>query len=541
MLVALVAGCGEVHFVPSPYTPQAVELVYSPQEHITVMRWRVSAALPVAETRFEMLGADGGYQPIDFSQSAFPGGLIACTDKFGTCAQYVVRGQYTVPPDARPVQAVHDVYGVLPGGVPTYRTASPSLELASFFHGRNQTVTLNITDHVAKDGPYDFPRSFDRAMWPTVGLCIGDTAPDDVSFSPLDATSGFPPETPLTDAGTYCVATRPVPSDGGDSTMVQVKIETLPETVSATQIYEPPIEKSPIIYQIILDLEIPAANADICADLIQKLENLTAKYLVAGGVPVHKLPTINLGVHGSEQCAQTNDRIVDSAGVANQIKQLITTLGGKHQQVHLMYFNNLDAPLPQPLVTSLRSLFDALAVPPPGYELETFSWIFNPGIAYLTSNATLNWLFDWVWETVDDMFAMALADYGRKTLPITTQEHDPYEPVKLLSSSELATYADTGASVKICSSSQGVQPIATVPFQHTIIDPSWKITSADPPAYLVMLDNQITVAGSLFVEQSAIVNYQVCTRYCDGHGFVDNAGRPQTSWSETTACAGRDN
>jgi hypothetical protein len=45
----------------------------------------------------------------------------------------------------------------------------------------------------------------------------------------------------------------------------------------------------------------------------------------------------------------------------------------------------------------------------------------------------------------------------------------------------------------------------------------------------------------VFVEQSAIVNYQICTRYCDQHGFVDIAGRPENSWIDTTACAGRDN
>ena len=92
-----------------------------------------------------------------------------------------------------------------------------TLSLQSFFHSHNETVTLNITDAVADAGPYKFPRPYERTMWPTTGLCVADAAPDGVSFSLLDATSGFPPEQPLTVTGTYCVATRPLPADGGEA------------------------------------------------------------------------------------------------------------------------------------------------------------------------------------------------------------------------------------------------------------------------------------------------------------------------------------
>jgi len=187
------AGCGELNFVPSPYTPQDVELLYSAQEHITVVRWRVDATAPVAQTRFELLGADGSYSPIDFSQSVFAGGIVPCTDGAGSCAQYVVRGNYSVGPGARPVQAVHDVYGVLPGGVPAMESVPETISFKSFFHSGNDIVYLNITDVVAEQRPYRFPRPFEHAMWATGGLCVSDVAPSDVSFSPLDQTGGFPP------------------------------------------------------------------------------------------------------------------------------------------------------------------------------------------------------------------------------------------------------------------------------------------------------------------------------------------------------------
>ena len=64
-------------------------------------------------------------------------------------------------------------------------------------------------------------------MWATGGLCVSDVAPSDVSFSPLDDTGGFPPPQPLTPQGIYCVGTRPVPADHGDSTLIQTRIATL--------------------------------------------------------------------------------------------------------------------------------------------------------------------------------------------------------------------------------------------------------------------------------------------------------------------------
>ena len=68
----------------------------------------------------------------------------------------------------------------------------------------------------------------------------------------------------------YCVATRPIPADGGDAAVAQTKVATLPEVMTASRSSTPPVERSPIIYQIVLDLEIPVP--DRCADVIQKIE-----------------------------------------------------------------------------------------------------------------------------------------------------------------------------------------------------------------------------------------------------------------------------
>jgi hypothetical protein len=533
VLLLLAAGCGDVHFIPSPYTPQEVELVYSPQEHITVVRWRVSAAAPVADTQFQLLGPDG-YRTIDFSQSVFAGGVIACKDGTGACFQYVVRGEYTVDKDARPVQAVHGVFGELPGGLATPREVSDTLKLESFFGARNQTVYLNIKDDVAFAYPYEFPRPYERSIWPAYGLCVSET-PTDITFAPLDATSGFPPPQPLTVDGLYCVATRPVPADGGETTLVQKRIATLPETISGTQHYEPPIEYSPVIYQLVLDLEIPVP--DRCADVISKLESDAQRYMKGGGVPVYKLPTVNLAaVDPSMPCQQVSGQKLPALDMAQGVKQLITTLTGKHQQYHMMYFNNLDAPLEPTLITSVETLLAYMAGGVPGHDVTTYHWLFGP---LITDASEFVWWFYWLWLTADEAFEHDLSDYADRTLPLTSQEHDDNEPVALLSASETADHEND--LIKICSSSPTVTPIATLPFIHVISDPSWTITSADPPSYLVSLPQQVVVETKMFVEASARVDYQICTRYCKNHPYVGVDGMGKDSWDASVVCAGGDN
>ena len=534
-LVALLlaAGCGSLSFVPSPYTPQHVELIYSAQEDITVVRWRVGAPAPVDQTHFELLGSNGSYSAIDFSQSVFAGGVISCTDGAGSCAQYVVRGNYSVGPGVRPVQAVHDVYGVLPGGVPAMERVPETLSFKSFFHSGNDMVTLNITDVVAEQRPYKFPRPFERAMWETSGLCVSDVAPSDVSFSPLDATSGFAPPQPLTPEGTYCVGTRPVPADHGGSALIQTRIATVPEVVTGSKTFTPPVERSPIIYQIVLDLEIPVP--DRCAEAVQKIEALVQRYTGMAGVAVHKLPTINLSDDPSSPCAQTNDRTIKSFELAQSMKQLITTLPEFHQQIHLMYFNNLDAPLPSALRNSLEDLFNAFGVSPPGYDVKLFSWLFSPLSAAVLTTPELHWWAFWVWQTPDMNFEMKLGDYAQQ-LPFTSQEHKRTDPVPLLSADEVAAY-DTDL-IRICSSTLPIQPHGSLPTPHDIFTQTFPITVADPPAYLVMTDDEVVIDASKFVEREVRVDYQICTRYCDDkHPFIDTAGEGEKSWIDSARCA----
>ena len=529
-----VVGCGDVHFLPSPFTPQNVELVYSAQEHLTIVRWRVDATAPVDETRFELLGPDG-YQPIDFSRSLFTGGVVACGDGKHSCAQYVVRGHYPQRPPAgqfRPVRAMHDDYGELPGAPAKSRTIDDSFTMKAFFNFKNDPVFINLTDAVGSGGDYKFPRQFESALWPTAGVCVADTLPDGVVFHPLDLTKGIPPEKPLTAAGRYCVAIRPVPTDNGDRAMEQTPIATLPEVVTAKQVLNPPIETSPIIYQVILDLEIPLA--DRCAEAAETIESLTAQYMRGDKAVVRKLPTINL----SPGCHQPNDRTLAAAQIADVVKQTITTFTEVHHQYHFLYFNNSDGFLQPKLTQSLEELFAALAGPPPGHTLQTFAWLFSPPTTRALSE--LPWMYPEPWVTYDDpAFELMLDNYRRTNLPFRTQLHSSDVPVHLLSPEDVETHA--GKRIKICTSSPEILPVSSAgPYPIPIFEPSWEITTADPPAYVVGLPEQREVPASSFVAAQVRVNYQICTRYCEDHGYVTPSGKGEESWVDSPFCTSKD-
>ena len=202
-----------------------------------------------------------------------------------------------------------------------------------------------------------------------------------------------------------------------------------------------------------------------------------------------------------------------------------------HQQFHFFYFNNLNSPLPTTLTDSLYSLFNGLAAPAP-YELETYSWLFNPGLAAATGPA---WWRSTPWQSFEDpSFETTLAMYVAQNLPYTSQTYDQSVPVPLLSAADAVKY--DGGFFKICSASPQVEAVYTSPLQYLYAQKGWPIDASNPPGYLVNLPQPVDVAGPSFTQSSASVRFQICTAYCD-HPFVSTNGTGATSWAMSPFCS----
>jgi hypothetical protein len=542
-------GCGAVEFVPSPFTPQNVDLVFSPQEDITVVRWKVSSKAPGSDLKFQLLG-ENGYRDIVFSQSVYPGGPSACTDGSGTCYQYVVRGQYPVSVWKRPIQAEHAVYGVLPGPiVPQLETAKdPTLSVAALrFLPNNSMVQVQMTDQVALASPYAYPRQYRRAMWPSPGVCVAPAAPDGVAFTALDASGGFPPDLPLTSDGIYCVGIVPVPSDGGNAALAQQRVQTVPVVSDLQQGFMPPVEQSPVIYQIILDLEIPIAER--CTSALSTIESTvdTAMKMANTTAMPMKLPTQNIaldknGTDGSAGCTQQDAPMLDPdpSSLAQQVFQLISATPQTYQQFHFFFFSNLNSSLPATLNTQLNALFMDLGSPPPGYTLDLHSYLFNPGAAAVPTPGAPkpNWTMPvQPWQVADDpALAQLLNDYAQQNLPYESQLHDPNVPVPLLSPTD--AMMDDGDWIKICDSTIPVTPVDTNPLVPFPGMAAWPVMGANPPGYLVTFPPNNRIPYGQFVANNVAVDVELCTAYCKGHAFTPKSGGAAVDdWSTSYACA----
>lgn len=541
-------GCGAVEFVPSPFTPQNVDLIFSPQEDITIVRWKVSSKAPGSDLHFQLLGENGYVSLGDFSQSVYPGGPSACTDGSGTCYQYVVRGKYPVSTWNRPIQAVHDTYGVLPGPVVhDLQTAKgPTLSVAALrFLPNNAMVQVQMTDQVALAPPYAYPRQYRRAMWPTPGVCVAPAAPDGVSFTALDASGGFPPDLPLTADGIYCVGIVPVPSDGGNAALAQQRVQTVPVVTDLQQGFMPPVQQSPVIYQIVLDLEIPIA--DRCTSALSTIESTvdTAMGMANTTAMPIKLPTLNIAVDpdradGSAGCAQQDGATLDAATMAQKVFQTIGQFPQTYQQFHFFFFSNLDAPLPASLNTSLNALFTDLGSPPPGYVLDLHAFLFNPGAAAVPTPGAPKpaWTMPvQSWQVADDpALAQALQTYAQQNLPYESQLYDASVPVALLSPSD--AMMDDGDWIKICDSTLPVTPVDTSPLTPFPGAAAWPVMGANPPGYLVTFPPNNRVPYAQFVANSVALDVELCTAYCKGHAFTPKSGGAAIDdWTKSSACA----
>jgi len=428
---------------------------------------------------------------------------------------------------------------VLPGGRRWTATLANTVTFASYFHTGNDLVYVDVTDAVASDGIYVFPRTYNRTMWPTKGLCVSDSPPDGVEFSPLDQTGGFAPPSPLSDDGIYCVGVKPIPADGGGAALVQNRVATVPEVTTLYVTYAPPVEASPVLYQIVFDLDIPVASH--CASAIPMIEMAVDKAMQSAPVPYFKFPTINLAVDptktdGTQTCTQQNSRTLDADSMAEAVKEKAAQYPQKNQQFHFFYFNNVNFVLPPTLSDPLKRFFDDLSTPPPGQNLMTISWLFNPGLASTTGPM---WTMTQPWQSADDMgLKQALTSYAQQNLPYQSQIQDPSVPIPFLSDQEAVDYA--GGLLKICNTSSALAPEVVDMTQARSLGrgPSWPIEAADPPGFLVDLPTEANEPSSNFVAASILLTVQVCTRFCTDHPYVSTGGNGVVSWAPSPFCAG---
>jgi hypothetical protein len=549
-------GCGDLQFVDAPFAPREITVTYSLQEDVTIIRWRLGAEKPPADARFEMLDPSGTWGDVDFSASLFPGGLTPCGDRRGVCAQLVLPGRYRPPDQPTVLRAVHPGYGLSPGNaIKANRTEDKTLTLKSYFERGNRRVVAKVTDWVGGDAIHSFPRSLERAMWERLAVCVPGFHPAEATFVPFQqAEQGWVGPPSLPDSGRLCAAVRPVTTMGRPGIDEPVAVDTLPEVEVGNHLYTAPTETTPFSYQIVLDLSIPVA--DRCTDAKREVDRKVAAVLGAAS-PLRAMPLIDLGQQQQQQqqqqdpspaaasdCQQSPWRTLDAVATAQDVKREAATWPEQHQRFFLLYFNNLRAPLPAGLMSSLADFETVIATSPPASEFSAGIWAFGPEEmtgSFGGWSATTPWL-----SSSDPSFEMQLQDFALQGLPLLSEIHDPLRPVPILDPDEAQRLA--GGLIRLCQVSVAPLPgTALRPIRQnaqgevTVLPPTvreWPVEAPHPPAYLLDLPPVWAVPKSSFTPHQAQIRYEVCTRFCD-HGFTAESGvEVADGWLGSPLCMG---
>jgi hypothetical protein len=553
MLAAAVSvwahGCGNVQFIDAPFAPRHISIRYSAQEDVTVIRWRMSAPEVDPDVGFQLLGGSGAWSAVDFSKSVFAGGVTACGDGHGLCAQLVLAGQYVPPVAPTVVRAVHPTYGLLPGNAATVATDLQTLSVQPSFQRGNLVLLAPVTDAIGGDGVFRFPRPLESAIWERLGVCVPGYHPDGTAFSALaSGQQQWPAPAALSADGHYCASVRGLETDGAPGIDAPVAVDTLPEVVDGDALYTVPTELTPFTYQIVLDLSIPVA--DRCAQAMQLIESTVAGKL-GGYTTLRELPALDLsaqpdpatGLPGSP-CRQSPARSIDAAQVAQAVKLAAASWPEQHQRFFLLYFDNLRAALPDTMTQSLSDFRATIMTPPPPVDFAAYVWAFGPPEM---TGSFAPWDNVVPWLSAEDLsFPQSLDVYGSMALPLISEIEDQSQPIPILSADDAGRY--DGAQIRLCATSVtpadggGLRPIQHDAGGQIVALPApvfqWQVRQADPPAYLLSLPEVWAVTDVGFTPHQAHVSYEICTRYCD-HAFTAESGAPVADgWLGSDLCMG---
>ena len=247
-IAAQFAGCAFIRFERGPYVVRDVEVVYSEQEDTTFLFWKLPNDAILRKVTFEM-AREGDYVPIELSRALFAADPYRCGDFI--CFQYQVAGEYSVDPELPPIRSVHKREGVFAGTAPRIERAAVTIRIDPIGIENNRKIDPHLYDYF-KENDYAFRREFQHGLTDFRDR----TCDDNTSWKKL-GTTVEPDGGWSDDADGACLYVRPKHRDDA-GVVVFEPFAPSAETVFAEQRYTPPVELAPVVYGLLLDLEVPS-------------------------------------------------------------------------------------------------------------------------------------------------------------------------------------------------------------------------------------------------------------------------------------------
>lgn len=513
------AGCGPVQFVRSPYSIRDLNVTYSVQEDVTLFSWRLGANVDPASVQFESW-SQGEWRRVRFEEAPFPAGAYGCGQD--TCFRLTIPGRFAIPESGLVLRSIHAQHGTQHAAPVSLDEREVTLSFAPHLLATNERLDLGVDDFLSVPNT-PLRRSFRWSVTPSAESCVpsGGAWDGKTAAGKEQVPFGAAP----TDEGAWCVTISP-DARGIEAVSLAASVLAHPQLAYRTHRYVPEKQTAPLVYQLILDLEIP--NENRCRSTLDLLEQGFAKAFrdrssAANAPPAVKLPTVNLSsVPGG--CRQEAMRRLPVADVAEAAKAYVRTAVQESEGTRLLfiYANNLAFPLP-PLLTADFDALKTSVLEEPRAGVFLSAWAFPVVLMSADWQEPVNWI-----PPTDRLFGDTVKAFADSNLPFLTMLHHEDTTVAFV---DPALEARDGL-LKLCSSTPRIRmvdsPLTTGGFLYGV-GPGHDVR------YQVDFPEQWLVRNAAYEKHEAKVSYEVCTRWCS-HPFRTPLGVWVPSWEKNPEC-----
>ena len=523
----LLCGCADVRFERSPYAVRGVDVVYSVQEDLTFIVWRLRRGIDADLVRFELF-QDGEFRALDLKNTAFPAEPYECETSY-VCFQVQLEGEYTFPDDVLPLRSIHEDEGLYAGTVPRVQRVTQTFSADPVALANNTRIDLGRQDWFELNG---VPLERDY-QWQLVGSRGGYGERPSVLCDPTGAWSAFSPVInidPQWAEAPKCLVLEPRREDR-QGARVTIPFKPGPVLAVEEQAYLPDEARPPVLYLYLIDLLIRSESR--CAEAKRVIQSQLDKDISSRAPIVKRLgsftPLDTQTGDARDGCKQAGDQDYPIVQMVDVIKQELARYAPQRVPVVLIYMNNVELPPSQRSIDALAQLF---------FEVE-FS---SNGVLFtmaLGSNVILElipWSLGVPWRPInDDTFTGDLKTSVQKTVPFRTMEHDDDTRVIIRQPVEAATRPDR---FKACTvTPQTLIGLALEPGGDLFFpgQPSYPWPRAGEPAYTIFLDEQVVLPFAEYQRQNVSFVVETCQRFCDFPFRLGN-GTVAPSWENERAC-----
>ncbi len=507
VLVSGPLSCSFAEFELSPHAPRDVDVVFSEQENLTFIVWRLKDSAQLNRVDFELL-IDGRYQPIDLDEAPFPHEPYLCEpDRY--CVQYQLHGQWSGQTADVPVRTIDSRHGIFESSRAILHEVEETFAIDPLAVDNNVTAMARLEDWFA-DEEIPLRRTFEWAL--TDGVPAGQSSCP--STPPLewgtledrvDLPHGWIDFAP-------CFAVRPDRQDG-QGMQIRRPLIRAPMLYADEVDVKIPETKHPTLVAFLVDLEI--VSSERCNRAVDAIRDTIFDELDERDTLYRDLGIYRPGeINGPEfsGCAQDSNARYPVSDILVEADQEAATIE-EHSTLLVVYLNNLDSEFSEPAFDDLATL---ILENSPDRDPQIFTWAIGSN----TVNLSLPWNRTTPWAALEnDNFLPSIESTVRFNFPLRSTEFDGNDYITLSEPED----AEDPETFRLCSFSPepmavGIPPNPSAPYTTD----TWNWPNQTEPNLYFDLDPQHFESYGTFREHRVRGVYEVCDDFCDNPFLSSN-------------------